>query len=151
MTRLTKWSDNPALRDDFERLNTLPMSFSDMIDDFFNRAMGRGADFFRPEMNVSESDDHFEITLEIPGVKKEDMEVSLEDNLLTIRGERRLEEEEKDRQYRHVESHYGTFERTLPLPETIDEESIEAKYENGVLTILIEKTEDNVSRKIDIK
>ena len=91
--------------------------------------------------DVSEDSNGIRITMELPGVEPDDVRLSLENNILTIRGEKKQQFEQKDERVHRFERTYGTFERTFVLPSTVDPEQIEARYENGVLMISIPKAE----------
>lgn len=125
-------------------------TFNDVIDEFFATAANYRQDSFMPNVDVSETDDRFEIAVELPGMKKEDITVDLEKGRLTISGERKFENEEKGKNYHRVESRYGSFSRSFYLPDSINEDTINAKYEDGILSITIEKSEDKVKRSIEI-
>ena len=125
-------------------------SFNDVIDEFFSSAANYRKDNFLPSVDVSETDSRFEISVELPGMKKEDIMVDLEKGRLTISGERKFENKEEGKNYHRVESHYGEFSRSFYLPDSINEETINAKYENGILNITIDKSEDKVKRSIEI-
>lgn len=92
-----------------------------------------------PEVNISESDEAFHLEFDLPGVKKEDLDLTFEKGRLILRGERRSEKEEKGQRFRRVEKRYGAFERSINLPENIDSENIQAQFENGVLELTIAK------------
>lgn len=142
----TRWN---TLDRDFDRM---PTTFSDALDDFFNRALSAGpTGGWTPDLNVSETDDQFEITVELPGMKKEDIDIGLEDHVLHISGERSIGQEDSGKKYRRIESSYGAFKRSLPLPEAIDTDSVEASYENGVLYITIDKEETKATKQIEVK
>jgi HSP20 family protein len=94
----------------------------------------------KPDLNISESDDAYHLEFDLPGVKKEDLDVTFENGRLILRGERRSDKEEKGQKFRRVEKRYGTFERTINLPEDIDSERIEAHFENGVLDLSLPKS-----------
>jgi HSP20 family protein len=108
---------------------------------------------FTPRVNTRESDDAYYIELDLPGVKKDDIEITTEDNILTISGERKFKDEVKEENYYKVESHYGKYSRSFTLPENIDISAINAKNENGVLEVTIPKKDDENKklRKIEIK
>ena len=107
---------------------------------------------FRPKVNTRETEDAYHIEVELPGVKKSDVDISVDGNVLTISGERNVKEEFKDEDYHRVESRYGLFSRSFTLPEKVDIENIEAEFVNGVLEIAIPKLKvDNSSKKIEIK
>lgn len=131
----------------------LPRRFTDLLDEFFDDAFSSvpAADNFIPKLDVSEDENQFHIEAQLPGMTKDDISVDLENGRLTISGERQEEDEKKDRKYHRVETSYGSFTRSLQLPENVDEESVKAKFENGVLNISVDKQEDKVSKKIEIE
>ena len=107
---------------------------------------------FVPAVNTREDDKNYYIEIDLPGVKKEDINVELNDNKLTVSGERSHKEEVKKEDYYLVESTFGKFQRTFTLPENVDAEQIEAKEESGVLELVIPKVnEPEVSKRIEIK
>ncbi|MGM0506147.1 MAG: Hsp20/alpha crystallin family protein [Bacteroidota bacterium] len=121
--------------------------FEEIFEDLFSDSETR----FFPGLNVSETDDAFEVSVELPGMSKEEFEISLEENVLTISGERKIrQEEEEGRKFHRVESRYGRFSRSLPLPNVVDRDGVTAKYDNGVLHIRIPKSEEKAARKIEI-
>jgi HSP20 family protein len=91
------------------------------------------------------------IVAEVPGVKPEDVKLSLENNLLTIRGEKKQEAEERSERVHRYERSYGAFERAFMLPSTVDGDKISAEYQNGILTILVPKAERARPREIPVK
>ena len=106
-----------------------------------------------PAVDVSEDKDNIYVKAELPGLKQEEINVSLEDDVLTIQGERTSEKEEKDKQYHRIERSYGAFQRAIHLPTVINEESIKATYKNGVLDITLAKKEEAKRKqiKVDVK
>ncbi len=107
---------------------------------------------FRPKVNTRETEDNYHIEVELPGVKKEDVDIKVDGNVLTISGERNVREEVKDEDYHKVESRYGLFSRSFTLPERVDTSNIEAEFINGILEIAIPKLKiDTSSKKIEIK
>ncbi|HEX6983361.1 MAG TPA: Hsp20/alpha crystallin family protein [Balneolaceae bacterium] len=124
--------------------------FSDIMDEFFNDAVSSRQESFVPGIDISETDNQFHISAELPGMKKEDIKVDLENNRLTISGERSFKNEEDGETYHHVETHYGSFSRSLQLPDNVDEESVKATYENGLLNISLDKNADKVKKQIEI-
>jgi HSP20 family protein len=93
----------------------------------------------RPALDIQETDKQYRITLEVPGVEEKDIQITLDDDVLWIRGEKRQEQEHKDAQYHCVERSYGSFQRALDLPEDADQDAIKASFKNGVLSITIDK------------
>jgi HSP20 family protein len=108
---------------------------------------------FTPVVNTREADDAYYIEVELPGVKKEDINIDVDDNTLTISGERKIKDEHKDDNFYKVESVYGKFERSFSLPEDADTDKIEASSKNGVLEIKIPKVVkvEQAPKKIEIK
>src|SRR5919112_2265759 len=100
--------------------------------------------------DVSEDANSLRITMELPGVNPDDVRLSLENNILTIRGEKKHQTDESNERVHRFERTYGVFERTFALPNTVDPEKIEARYENGVLTVMIPKAERAKPREIRV-
>lgn len=130
--------------------NRSTLQFSKMLDEMMGDAFSLSRGTFSPELNVYESAKEFEITAALPGMRKEDIDISFENNTITISGERELKEEE-DTKYHHIESRFGKFKRSLPLPNTIDAENINATYENGVLTVTVPKLKEKAGKQIEVK
>jgi len=136
-------------------------SIQDEINQMFDRVFGRRATTGResgptaaswaPAVDISERQDAYVVTAEIPGVKPEELEVTLDDGLLTIQGERRMEEESSDRQYHRVERRYGAFRRSITLPSQVMADAIEANYSDGVLQVVVPKAESAKPRKISVQ
>jgi len=107
---------------------------------------------FRPNVNTRETEDAYHIEVELPGVKKENVDIQVDGNVLTISGERNVRDEVKDEDYHKVESRYGLFSRSFTLPEKVDVSNIEAEFTNGMLEVSIPKVKvDTSSKKIEIK
>ena len=104
-----------------------------------------------PAVEVFESKDGVKIVAELPGVKSEDVKLSLENNLLTIRGEKKREAEERNERVQRYERSYGSFERAFVLPNTVDGDKITADYQNGVLTVSLPKAERARPREIPVR
>jgi len=125
-----------------------------LFDDFtrgFPTLSGNGANALVPSMDVTETDKEIEITAELPGLEEKDVQVNVADNLLTIRGEKKAEKEQKDKNYRLVERSYGSFERTLELPDGVNADAIKANISKGVLKVSIPKPAPAQAKKIDVK
>jgi len=104
-----------------------------------------------PSVDISEDDGNYVVTAELPGTKREDVTVELEEDVLTVRGEKRNEREEKKEKRRLVERSYGTFSRSFTLPANADPEKISASFKDGVLTVTIAKRPETKPRVVDIK
>ena len=111
-----------------------------------------GESFLPAHMNVSEAENEIRITAELPGVSQDDVEVAVDDDVLTIRAEKRLEKKDEKERFHFVERTYGTFQRSLRLPFPVDPEQVRANFENGVLTVTLPKTKaQDRSRRIQIR
>ncbi len=104
-----------------------------------------------PPVDVFESQDQIKLVAELPGVRPEDVKISLENNVLTLRGEKQQIAEEQTERVHRYERAYGTFERTFTLPSTVDAEQIEANYKDGVLTVTLPKVERARPREIPVR
>jgi HSP20 family protein len=121
-----------------------PTTFSNLIDRFFNDTITRGggsAYAFVPKVDIVENEKDFEVYVAVPGMNKEDFKIDLNDNFLTVSGERRFTKEKNDKNFYSFETQYGTFSRSFSLPENVDATKINAKYEKGILEIVIPKDE----------
>ena len=126
--------------------------FDDLLTPTFGGRMA-GMDLLRtPEADVMESQDEIRVTLELPGVPSENVEVSLEDNVLTISGEKREEhrQEGKDQRWHLSERRYGRFTRSFVLPREVETDNIEANFHNGILTVRVPKSERVKPRRIEV-
>jgi HSP20 family protein len=126
----------------------------DRLFDDFSRGMpafGNTGAGLMPSMDVTETDNEIEITAELPGLEEKDVQINVADNLLTIRGEKKTEKEEKDKNYRLVERSYGEFERTLELPDGVNADAIKASIAKGVLTVTVPKPAPAQAKKIEVK
>lgn len=132
---------------------------SDLISEFFNALDSQNNEEprevfdFIPAVNTREGKEAYHIELDLPGIKKEDVEISVDKNILTIKGKRAVKHEEEKDDYYRIESAYGTFARSFTLPEKVDVENIRAASENGVLEIIIPKlkVEKDTTKKIEIE
>jgi len=107
---------------------------------------------FRPKVNTRETEDNYHIEVELPGVKKDNVDIQVDGNILTISGERKVRDEVNEEDYHKVESRYGVFSRSFTLPEKVDVSNIEAEFKNGILEVTIPKLKiDTSSKKIEIK
>lgn len=132
---------------------------SDLISELFNALETQNSEEpkeiydFIPAVNTREGKEAYHIELDLPGIKKEDVEINVDKNILTIKGKREVKREEKTDDYYRIESTYGTFARNFTLPEKIDVENIRAASENGVIEIIIPKlkVEKDTTKKIEIE
>ncbi len=120
----------------------VPTSFSSIMDRLFNDSLARsGGSVFVPKVDIIENEKSYELQVAAPGLTKEDFNIELKDNLLTVSGERKFTDEKKEKNYHTVETQYGSFSRSFSLPENVDSEKINAKYNNGILELTIPKDE----------
>jgi HSP20 family protein len=145
---IVKWDPFKELEDVSNRLNRI-----------FSRSTGRAesgqemltvADW-SPTADISETDNAYLIRAEIPGVKKEDVKVSIQDDMLTMQGERKMEKEEKGKKFHRIERSYGNFVRSFRLPDDADENAVNAEFKDGMLNVLVAKsTKAGKNKAIDV-
>ncbi|MDX4058939.1 Hsp20/alpha crystallin family protein [Aliarcobacter skirrowii] len=124
----------------------------DLEKDFYTVSKNEGVNAFVPVVNTREGEFAYHVDVDLPGVKKEDIKVDINKNILTISGERKTKDEIKQDDYYKVETYFGKFSRSFTLPENADVENIEAKSDNGVLEVVIPKLKDDINKKsIEIK
>ena len=125
-----------------------------LFGDFFGvDKKGDETNFIRwaPRVDIVEVNGTYELTADLPGLKKDDIKIEIHDNVLTLRGEKKLEEEKKDKNYRLCERYFGEFVRTFTLPENVNKDGIEAEFKDGVLTVAIPKVEKAKPKQIEVK
>jgi len=136
------------------------IGFKSELDNLFNRFFDIDFPFSRevfkegkwaPRMDMSEGEKDITIQAEIPGCDAKDIDVSLEGRLLTIKGEKKQEKEEREKNYLCIERARGYFSRTLELPSEVDQNEVDASYKKGVLKVVLRKTRPTESRKIEIR
>ena len=127
----------------------------DRLFDNFSRGfptLGNGmSNVTLPTMDVAETDKDIEITAELPGLEEKDVQINVADNVLTIRGEKKAEKEQKDKNYRLVERSYGSFERSLELPDGVNVDAIKASIDKGVLKVVVPKPVPAQVKKVEVK
>ena len=132
----------------------LPRTFSQLMDSIFDDALQVRRPFegaFVPKMDIRETEKQYLIEISVPGLKKDAIKIDLEDRVLTISGERKALQETEGVRYHLVEGQYGSFSRTVTLPNHINRDSITATMEDGILSIGIEKDEKSVTKNIEIR
>jgi len=146
MTVLTRW-------DPYRELNTL----QDRMNRLFNASFsneGRDESLatsgFAPAVDVYEDEHNVTLKIEVPGIDEKDIDVRVENNILTVHGERKIEKEEKEENYRRIERQYGSFSRTFTLPNTVDTESASANYDKGVLKVTLAKKAEAKPKQIKV-
>jgi HSP20 family protein len=136
------------------------LAIQDEMNQLFGRAVGQGPGrsqgqsgerMWAPALDISERKDAYVVTVEVPGIKAEDLDITLEDGLLTIQGERRFTQESTEQQFHRVERRYGSFRRSITLPAQVQAEQIEASFEDGVLQVIVPKAEEAKPKKISVR
>ena len=152
-------SQVPTTRDElFDPLIVFRRELDRMFDDFFKSFGGgqvssSGWQTIAPAIDLTETDKELIVTAELPGLDEKDIEVKVSNQTLTIRGEKKEDREEKEKDYHLSERRYGSFQRSFRLPEGIDEDGIGARFAKGVLTVTLPKTTQaqTGTKKIDVK
>ncbi len=143
---ITKWEpfkEMISLRDEIDRL----------FNDFFRRTPEDEMEphgVWYPALDIEESDNDIKVIAELPGMKKEDIKITISEGQLVIQGEREFEKEEKDKTYHRIERSYGKFRRSISLPTEVEVDKVKANYEKGILSITIPKSEKVKPKEIGI-
>jgi HSP20 family protein len=143
--QLTKWDPFREMEDVFDRYSKA-LCWSRLG----GSEIMTGGDW-APRVDIAETEKEFIIKAEIPEVKKEEVKISVDNGILSIRGERKQEMEEKGKKFHRVERYYGSFTRSFTLPDNIDETKIEASFKDGMLNIQIPKSEKSKPKAIEVK
>jgi HSP20 family protein len=104
-----------------------------------------------PAFDISENEKEYVVTAEVPGIDARDLDVTLSDGILTVKGEKKQEKEEKGENYHRIERSYGSFHRSFHIPEKVETEKVDASYKDGVLKLILPKAETTEARKIEVK
>ncbi len=142
---------NPQ-RDVFSDLVTIQKEMNKLFTNFWNDDLETGPlSTWYPSVDITEGKDHFVVKAELPGVSKNDVKITLQENVLTIAGEKKQESESKDHNRHRIERNYGSFTRAFRLPSLVKPDKIDANYKDGVLTITLPKAEEAKTKEIEIK
>lgn len=138
---------------DLYPFTSLQREMDRLFDDFTRSWQTAGPKDFLPRTDVVERDDHIEITAELPGLEEKDVEVTLVDNILTVRGEKKVETKDENENRKLIERSYGSFTRSIELPDGIKPEDIKATMSKGVLTVTLPKPAkvEPEAKKIEVK
>jgi HSP20 family protein len=134
-------------------LGTIQNEMNRLFNTFFEAPQGNGPSTLRrwiPAMDLVETDGEYVLRADLPGLSEQDVNIELEDNVLTVSGERKAEHEERKEGYYRVERASGSFSRSLTLPEGVDPEGVKANFDRGVLEVRVPKPEEHKPRKVQI-
>lgn len=162
LRELTPWraSRFPASYRDPSPFRAFHRDFDRLFDEFFGgvdlpttRDAKRGMPTLNPRLDVTETEKAYEVSVELPGIDEKDVELTLADGVLTLKGEKKVDSERKEKGRVHIERSFGSFQRSLSLPADADEEKVEAAFKNGVLTVTLPKKPEAQPhhKKIEIK
>ncbi|MEO8435321.1 MAG: Hsp20/alpha crystallin family protein [Pyrinomonadaceae bacterium] len=144
IVRYDPFRDLRSLQDEVNRLFT-----SNLTRSFDDEGIARGA--WSPNVDIYENKDHIVLEAELPGMNREDFDLSVENNVITLSGERHFEKKDDNDNYHRVERAYGSFTRSFTLPQTVSAEGANAEYRNGVLRVTLPKREEAKARCIEVK
>lgn len=148
---LVKVQRYPIMTSPFEDL----FRFDKMLDTFFRGGIQDDGTLFpsvwTPAVDIAEHENDYVVKVELPGVSKDDVKITMQENILTIHGEKRQEKETKDSNFHRVERSYGSFQRSFTLPTTVKSEKIEASYNDGILAVTLPKAEESKPKQIEVK
>jgi HSP20 family protein len=150
---LVRWNPTRELTTWPSGLFGLQREMNNMFDSFFRGSQDDDVAFaaWSPAVDIAEHDNDYVVKVELPGVNKDEVKITLESNILSIRGEKKQEKETKKENYHRVERSYGSFQRSFTLPTTVKNENIEAQYKDGILTVTLPKAEEAKPKQIEVK
>ena len=121
--------------------------FDDLFNDkFFNNDLNSESSFV-PQVDISETDKSFELQFAVPGIEKKNLNIDLNDGVLTVSGERKFENEKNEKNYHSVETRFGSFKRSFQLPDNVNADKVDASYEAGILNVVIPKDERKIQKR----
>lgn len=148
---LERWRPRLMERSPFRELARLEREMGEWFDRFPEWPWGERGRAWAPAIDMVDHKDEIVLRADLPGLEEKDIEVTVEDGTVTIRGERREEKEEKRTDYYYSERTYGVFARTVALPTTVDRERVKATFKKGVLEVHLPKAKEAVGKKIEVK
>jgi HSP20 family protein len=158
MAHLIPWRNKRSGEDSGEQpLARLRTEMDRLFESFFREPFGALQSAWRermgwtPAVDVSETEDGVTVRAELPGIDPKDLDVSILGNELVLGGEKKESTEQREKGYYHSETRYGSFRRTVPLPQGVDSSQVDAKYENGVLTLQMKKSPEAMPKRIEVR
>ncbi len=146
MALLTRW-------DPFRELVEMQNRMDRLFRDYSGSQEGQEfltTGSFIPPVDIYEDEHNVTVKMEVPGIEEKDLDIRVENNMLTVRGERKFEKDEKEENFHRIERRYGTFTRSFALPNTVDTEHVQANYENGILRIQLAKKAEAKPKQIKV-
>ena len=143
----------PILRSKSESIGTRDSIFDDLFNEIYSLPtsfLSKSGMDLSPRIDISETDAAYKIEAELPGINQKEIDVKIDNNILTIKGKKEDIKEEKEKNYHLRERYYGAFQRSISLPNNIEPEKIKASFENGVLNISVPKNDKRTPKKIEI-
>jgi len=150
MATMTRWDPFQDLRSAQDEMAQMNPTLAQALGLYGQQSSGR-ATAWAPALDISERKDAYLVTVELPGVDADDLEITLEDGLLTIQGERHFAHDSSEQHFHRVERRYGAFRRSITLPAHVMADGIEAWTDNGVLEILVPKMEEATPKRIQVR
>lgn len=144
MTNIVRW-------DPFREMMSLRDMMNRVFDESFSRQLGSSEDWNLPSVDMYQTDKDLVVKAVLPGLKPEDIQISITGDVLTLRGETKQEQEVKEANYHLHERRFGSFSRSLPLPVTVVTDKAHAEFENGILTLVLPKSEEDRPKTITVK
>lgn len=148
---LERWRPKLMERSPFRELARLEREMGELFDRFPEWPWGERARVWAPAVDMIDHKDEIVLRADLPGLEEKDIDVTVEDGSLTIRGERKEEKEEKKGDYYYSERSYGAFARTVALPATVAPDQVKATFKKGVLEVHLPKAKESVGKKIEVK
>jgi len=143
MTVLTRWEP-------FREMHSLQNRLNRLFEEQYSSQEAMTTSAFVPAVDIYEDQHGIQLKLEVPGIDEKDLDIKVENNVLTVSGERKFENEQKEENFHRIERRYGCFTRSFTLPNTVDAEKITADYNNGVLSIRLVKREEAKPKQIKV-
>jgi HSP20 family protein len=151
MATMTRWDPFQDLRSAQDEMAQMSPMLAHALGLHAQQQGSGTATAWAPALDISERKDAYLVTVELPGVEADDLEITLEDGLLTIQGERHFAHDSSEQQFHRVERHYGAFRRSITLPAHVMADGIEATVDNGVLQIVVPKMEEVTPKRIQVR
>ncbi|HHS12499.1 MAG TPA: Hsp20/alpha crystallin family protein [bacterium] len=135
----------------FQDLVSIQDEMNRMFDSYFARKPESGGMMiWNPVVDISENEEEITVSAEVPGIKKDDIKITIQDNVLTLSGEKTQEKEEKNKQFHRVERSFGSFQRSFSLPSSVSADKVKAKYKDGILMVVLPKSEESKPKEIQV-